>query len=233
MQQKKVAFFLIGKKFSLHLWALKTRCRCLTHAAKQANYLYFGCHVVDAGNSWIPHLRSITCNINLIIWEKGKKNSMPPAVPMIWRGPISHLENCCLCLTKIERNSKKSKDKMQNQTVPTTIKPVAHGAYLPIPKPSSKWHEFNFAQEELQEGQYTSCDPIYFSHGDQKPHPIYESELNDPVRYLNLPKEQAELQDQNYCSGKCWLKKQDYLYSRRGAKNLSDVTELESSVRLQ
>jgi hypothetical protein len=110
---------------------------------------------------------------------------------------------------------------------------VAHGKYLPIPKPSSKWNEFNFPQEELQEGQYTSCDPIYFSHGDQEPHPIYESELNDPVRYLNLPKEQAELQDQNYCSGKCWLKKQDYRFSRTGAKNLSDVTELESSVRLQ
>jgi len=91
------------------LWALKSRCRCLTHKAKQVNYLYFGCHVVDAGNSWVPHLRSITCNINLIKWAKGKKNSMPPAVvPMIWRGPISHLENCCLCLTKIERDSKKS-----------------------------------------------------------------------------------------------------------------------------
>jgi len=125
--------------------------------------------------------------------DERKVEQYAAAFPMIWRGPISHLEDCCFCLTKIERDSKKRKVKMQNPTAPNTIKPVAHSAYLPIPKPSSKWHEFNFAQEELQEGQYTFCDPIYFSHGDQKPHPIYESELNDPVRYLNLPKEQAEL----------------------------------------
>jgi len=112
---------------------------------------------------------------------------------MIWRGTISHLEGCCFCLTKIEWDSKKSKVKIQNPSVPTAIKPVAQGEYLPIPKPSSKWNEFNFPQERLQEGKYTSSDPIYFSHGDQEPHPIYESELNNPVPYLNLPKEQAEL----------------------------------------
>jgi hypothetical protein len=66
------------------------------------------------------------------------KNSMPPAFPMIWRGPISPLEDCCFCLTKIERDSKKNKVKIQNPSVPTAIKPVAHGEYLPIPKPSSK-----------------------------------------------------------------------------------------------
>jgi hypothetical protein len=63
---------------------------------------------------------------------------MPPAVPMIWRGPITHLEDWCFCLTKIERDSKKIKVKIQNPSVPTAIKPVVHEEYLPIPKPSSK-----------------------------------------------------------------------------------------------
>jgi hypothetical protein len=67
--------------------------------------------VADAGNSWVPQLRWITCNVNLIKWVKGK-NSMPPAVPMIWRGPISHLEDCYFCLTKME-DSKKSEVKIQ------------------------------------------------------------------------------------------------------------------------
>jgi hypothetical protein len=94
---------------------------------------------------------------------------------------------------KNRADSKKNEVKIQKPSVTTAIKPVTNGEYLPIPTPSSKWNEFNFPQEELQEGQYTSCDPIYFSHGDQEPHPIYESKLNDPVRYLNLPKGRAEL----------------------------------------
>jgi hypothetical protein len=89
--------------------ALKIRCRCLTHKAKQADCLCFRCHVADADNSWLPHLRWITCYVNLIIWMKGKKNNMPPAVTMIRSEPISHLEDCCFCLTKIEGDSKKNK----------------------------------------------------------------------------------------------------------------------------
>jgi len=82
--------------------ALKSLCRCLTHVAKQADclYSYFGCHVADAGNIWVRQLRWITCYVILIKCMKGKTNSMPPAVPMIWRVPVSHLEDCCFCLKK-------------------------------------------------------------------------------------------------------------------------------------
>jgi len=114
---------------------LKSRCRCPTHTAKQADYLYFACHVADVGNSWVPQLRRITCNVNLIKWVKGK-NSMPPAVPIIWRGPISHLEDCYFCLTKIE-DSKKSKVKIQYPSVPTAKNPVVHGEEQPILKTRS------------------------------------------------------------------------------------------------
>jgi hypothetical protein len=65
---------------------------------------------------------------------KGKKNSMPPAVPMIWREPICHLEDCCFCLTKIEGDSKKSKVKIQYISIPTAKNTVAHTEEQPIPK---------------------------------------------------------------------------------------------------
>ena len=139
----KNSYYICG-----HL-ALKSRCICPTHTAKQASCLYFVCHVADAVNSWVPQLCWITCNVTLNKWVKWK-NSMPPAVPMIWRGPITHLKDCSFCLTKIERDSKKIKVKIQNPSVPTAIKPVVYEEYLPIPKPSSKWNEFYFPKEELQ-----------------------------------------------------------------------------------
>jgi hypothetical protein len=71
----------------------------------------------------------------MIKWVKGK-NSMPPAVPIIWRGTISHLEDCYFCLTKIE-DSKKSKVKIQYSSVPTAKNPEAHGEEQHISKTRS------------------------------------------------------------------------------------------------
>jgi hypothetical protein len=133
MQQKKRP----AKDFLLYLRALGTKITVqMSNTHKQADYLYFGCHVADAGNSWVPPLRWITCNVSLIKWVKGKKNSMPPVVLMIWRGPISHLEDCCFCLRKIE-DSKKSKVKIQYPNVPTAKNSVAHREEQPIPKTRS------------------------------------------------------------------------------------------------
>lgn len=67
---------------------------------------------------------------------------MPIAVPMIWREPTSHAEDCYFCLTKITGFSKKTRFKIEYPNVPSAIRPVPHGLKLPIPNPPSQLEEF-------------------------------------------------------------------------------------------
>jgi hypothetical protein len=57
----------------------------------------------------------------------------------------------------------------------------------------SNWKEFTYFQEEPQERPSAPSDPSYIDHDDQEPHLIQQSEPDNPVRNLDLSKQQAEL----------------------------------------
>jgi len=62
-----------------------------------------------------------------------------------------------------------------------------------VAKPPSKWKEFTFPHEELQEVPPTSRDHSHLSQSEQVAHLIQQNQLYDLVRDLNLSKQQAEL----------------------------------------
>ena len=64
---------------------------------------------------------------------KGKRKSMPFAVPMVWREPTNHFDDCYFCLTKTEGYSKKGKHKIDYPCLQSAIRPVPHNADLPVP----------------------------------------------------------------------------------------------------
>lgn len=118
---------------------VKSQSRSLSDKVKQAYFYYFGCHVGDQDKSWAPHVCCITCYSVLTKWVNGDKSRrMPFAVPMVWREPTSHAEDCYFCLTKIKGFSKKSKSTIEFPNVPSAIRPVPHGPELPIPEPPSQ-----------------------------------------------------------------------------------------------
>lgn len=165
----------------------------ITHFLKQCYFAYFGCKLGDQDKSWAPHTACKPCVENLRQWHDGKAKSMPFGVPMIWREPTNHFDNCYFCLTNTKGFSKKNKKHVQYPNLPSALRPVPHCEEIPIPTPP----------ETLQEVDTDSDQPDYHSHEDvcdedftgssDKPIPLSQTDLDDLVRDLNLSKESAEL----------------------------------------
>lgn len=73
--------------------------RNLTPLVKTAYQHYFGMKVGDQDKSWAPHICCNSCSVLLREWLKNKKRSMAFGVPMVWREPTNHIDDCYFCST--------------------------------------------------------------------------------------------------------------------------------------
>ena len=91
--------------------------------------------------------------------------------------------------------SKKKVWTVKYPNIPSAIRPVPHGNGLPVPKVPESFSADSTQEEEEVCGPEpsTSHDPDFVQFTSTKPHLITQSELNDLVRDLNLPKNKAEL----------------------------------------
>ena len=60
---------------------------------------------------------------------------MPFEVPMVWREPRSHLDDCCLCTNNINGFCVQSKHKVENSNIPSALIRVPHHDSMPVPEP--------------------------------------------------------------------------------------------------
>ena len=169
----------------------------LTTRTRKVYHHYFGCKVGNQDKPWAPHVCCNSCVTALNEWLKEKRKAMPFAVLMIWREPTDHVNDCYFCLTlsmKKEFNRKK-KSLIEYPSIPSAIRPLPHSDELPIPEPcevdllSSDDAE---SSEELSVSE--PCTSWNKEFGiTTEPHLINESELNDLVKDLDLPKVKADL----------------------------------------
>jgi hypothetical protein len=110
-------------------------CREFTLIAKKAYELNFACKVRDQDESWAPHSCSSRCSRYLRCWLTGVHQSIPFAVPVVWREQNDHLTDCYFCLTKIDGHNSKSKHTTVYPNIPSALRLVEHDDSLPNPKP--------------------------------------------------------------------------------------------------
>ncbi|KAK4880623.1 hypothetical protein RN001_008769 [Aquatica leii] len=119
---------------------------------------------------------------------------------MVWREPRCHLTDCYFCMTSTVGFSSKSKHTIQNPNIPSALRPVCHNDTLPIPEPPNTYTlepEIDLKDSEPPPG--ASNDTFNDDEGysadlvSREPHLLTQSELNDLVRDLQLPKTKSEL----------------------------------------
>ncbi|GBM52200.1 hypothetical protein AVEN_157891-1 [Araneus ventricosus] len=70
---------------------------------------YFGVRFGDQNKTWAPHQVCKTCTEHLRQWTTGKRKSLKFGVPMVWREPPNHFDDCYFYLvniTGINRNNR-------------------------------------------------------------------------------------------------------------------------------
>ena len=122
---------------------------------------------------------------------------MPFAVPMIWREPTDHVNDCYFCLTPSMKKgfNRKKKSVIEYPNIPSAIRPIHHSDELPIPEP----REIDLlSSDDAESSEECNVSEPCTSTNEEfgiitEPHLMNESELNDLVRDLDLPKDKAEL----------------------------------------
>lgn len=184
-------------------YCVTSQRRDLTENTKKYYSLYFARSVEHQHKDWAPHFCCKSCEVNLNSWWSGTRDQMPFAVPMIWRKPRNHRNDCYFCMTKVVGFSSKNKNKITYPDCSSATKPVLHGDQYPIPiTPNQKVKDKvtekdskNSKKEAaiLKEEKSTLKDPDYIPESSDEPHLLNQSELSDLIRDLNLTKQRAEL----------------------------------------
>ena len=65
---------------------------------KRAYETYFGMKLGDQDKSYAPHKVCEHYTETLRFWTQGKASSMLFGVPIVWREPKNHHDDCCFCV---------------------------------------------------------------------------------------------------------------------------------------
>ena len=119
-------------------------------------------------------------------------------VPMVWREPKNHVDDCYFCLVNVKGFNKKNKQHLQYPNIHSAMRPIPHSDKVPIP--------IFTKLPDIDEDQLRSSTSSTNSDDDDKEQDIAheawnagrvslysQSELNDLIRDLNLPKQSAEV----------------------------------------
>ena len=100
-------------------------CGCFTLPPQRRNIIsfikkiylaYFGVPLGDQDKSWAPHQVCTTCVKTLRSWSQGKNAKLKFGVPMVWREPKNHVDDCYFCLVNVKGFNKKNNNTCNTQT---------------------------------------------------------------------------------------------------------------------
>jgi hypothetical protein len=106
---------------------------------------------------------------------------------MTWREPENHTDVCSCCCDGKGYNSKDKKVILYPNPV-SALRPIVRAPELPVPQPTE------ILEDASTNSSDSGGDDEFQCHTEsQIPQLFTQSELNDVIRYLGLPKDKAEI----------------------------------------
>ena len=172
--------------------------RTITSLLRTAYLHYFDRKNGDQDKSWSPHICYKPCYNGLTAWFNGKKASSNFAVPMVWREPRNHADDCYFCSTNITGFNAHSRKKIEYPNLRSAMRPVPHSDDLPVPTPpinkdlSSSVEEMPSRENSAESIPLEDTESTYSGTSGNEPQWITQEDLNDHARDLYLLKQQSE-----------------------------------------
>lgn len=173
-------------------FVIKKHQRNITDFVEKVYLAYFGTKLGDQDKSWAPHKVCYVCVEDLRKWSKKEKKHFKFAVPMIWREPRNHSDDCYFCSVDISGHNSKNKKVISYPNLPSAIQPVGHGVDLPVPEPPEDLNSIE-TEDEQSELDKQHDEEFQCVTENVEPTLFTQVELNDLVRDLGLTKEKSEL----------------------------------------
>ena len=160
----------------------KQRCN-ISNFVKDAYNAYFKIKLGDQDKPWAPHKVCTTCRETFRKWTQGERY-MKFIVPMVWREPTDHVNDCYFCLFSLKgkRYKKSFKNSLVYPNLKSAIRPIVsiEGVSHPV------------FTDTVTDSEYTSVeetdDEDFQQDVSQK---FNQGEINDLVRDLGLSKQQS------------------------------------------
>lgn len=175
-------------------YTLKENRKLVTDFVKRAYLGYFGVKLGDQDKSWAPHTVCKTCTEHLRQWTNGNR-SLKFGVPMVWREPKNHHDDCYFCLVNITGINRNNRSKWTYPDLDSARRPCPHSDEVPIPAfsclPELSENESHMSVDtQANRSDESDSDFVGPSTAAQN---FNQHELNDLIRDLNLSKESSEL----------------------------------------
>ena len=131
-----------------------------------------------------------SCSHVLITWMNGCISNefpffffchLPFAVPMVWREPKDHMNDCDFCLCNIKGYLVEKRGRIKYPNLSSAIRPVLHSDELPVPNPPVT-QEHNEESVESEAG--SQADSEYDDPKSTKPQLFSQEDLHDLIRDL-------------------------------------------------
>ena len=120
------------------------------------------------------------------------------AVPMVWREPQNHADDCYFCLINITGFNASSRKKIEYPNLRSAMRPIPHSDDLPVPISlvnkdllSSSDEEMPSREDFAESISLEDIESTYSGTSGNEPHWITQEDLNDLARDLYLSKQQS------------------------------------------
>ena len=141
-----------------------------------------------------------SCYNGLTAWFNCKKAAFNFAVPMVWREPRNHADDCYFCLTNITGFDASSRKNIKYPNLRSAMRSVPHSVDLPGPTPPVNKDHLSSSDEEMPSKEDSAesisledIESTYSGTTGNEPYWITQEDLNDLARDLYLSKQQSEL----------------------------------------